>query len=1813
MKFFFFFYFIFSFTNLYPVNIDQAYINAETYYYYARERNSYPKALDISEKFCKEVINNNYDSLSVKLAHNLLDRINSIRENSSLNLNHQIQLFDFLGLDPLKSYGFVDDAIEYSYENSIDKVLDYPFPGKAITIRNFNVYSIIHKESLDDDMYEINYQYINNNSNHYLLSREILTRLIGEEKANIITDGDLQENILDEICRELNVDEIGIFSFITENIVDDKLYYSFTKFKSYNTEKKQFTNPVQNDGFSEDKREVSLQKFLLVPFVGIIMIALIYLIISVFNRIVNNQIKYGLNQLIQKFKINLQIVLASFPLPLILSFILIFVSGYLKPDGMVHSGEIESILWIILISLSISFIPSFLNFFFISRIIKENFHSKNGYYTFFTTSLYASLVPLFLFYYIDFEVILPLILKSINVIFYLVLISYLVGSSLNSLISGVYFNQFSFSKIRFIKNIEVFFFLLGIIWLVVFGYFNLHEATAFTPPIYIILLLGTNGIHWYTSYYFKNNYKNEDHSEEKLNLDDVFIPTIDAKKITQEIENNLENNFDLMVISASQGMGKTTVLNKISQILKDDNYKVFYGDCDEFQDSIVIPYEPFQQAFKEYKEKNIFRSSSKIVSDVSDRLSDAIDFAAEGIGTVLKSSGEGQSVVELCIKLEEVLEIELRHSKGLLIIDDLQFIDDNSLDFFENFLKIFSKNKQLKDQLSILVSIRDSDEENVIKLNNDLKAILSKYGIGRTEILKNEQFDISNYISGISEMKPEFNLSSNALEEIQNLINLKLNLINEDLDEDAKILVTPKYIEDIINGLINKNLLLESSQGLILSRMIQVEDLSNPQETNYVYFQKFKDYDNKFLRLLESASYVGNKFDAKTLASVWNLDILNILDDLENAEKDNLIVDIEGEDDIYMFKEKRISSAIRSYFLLQFDGSKTDTRQINIEYSKRIFRNEIDKNKDGVINEKDWEILSKLNSEELYGLTKRAEILYEKPGFFRHSFKVLEYFIYALIDESKYLNARRKLKLFEKFISIDPEKKPRYKLLLLKLELYDPETNLNNVNECYKYFNENYKILKETDEFLFYELILKYHIYKKIPLSIDDDGDGENDIHQFFIQNFLIDNIKFQKLFLLIKEYYLINTDVKSLDDYNNLFIKINELLEKESEFKRNNFKTTSFSRILKLAEFQLMLRLLKSGVSDPKAGVHFDLYFDKKDITKEEVMVNFSKYLSNDYDYIKLYYNTLFIYRKKYDTFKLLEFNHTNSSLLPNIKNPDGTDSDTLINYYNEWKDFDYSIIYSEYTNDQKIVLKNFLSKWFRILTEDSSNNLNDRIIFLDYLEQVKNSFSDNSYELLASILNIFENTKILEESYVVDPLSPGPQSFFVLKSFKKVREIINKLYLHSGEYDKNIYVLQLLNLEIDFLSKKLEEQDPKYKTFKEHLLNVNQSDFDKLDKFLELRGSIIEETIGKDSKYFTEYYDDYYKVKKQYVKFLQVKGGDTYREEVKKLISELQNKMPRKTIEDSCKLYYRLYEQYYQLEDIENCIINLNEIIKLQSDSDKSLTELGYDGINPLLFKLYYYNQDYENSIVYLTKSVKTLEKISYAIEYRKKFTLIKYEIFNLCISSKTKKVSKRQFDKIFKLIDDALIINNKSYKEEVKKNDIEMIFIHKRVEIDHIFELVCILFKPVRNTKYTDTYWKMDSATDDSIFIKTETNSRVIKDIYLNDSREGSKLIKILLVRIDEIIDYYEKNIKTLKDYETHIVIRKFMKYRLLELLGKNKDALNAIIAHAKQIIEIPTAEKNQKIKAINEVIQYAKKIKDTKIQKEWSKILQSIKSS
>ena len=84
--------------------------------------------------------------------------------------------------------------------------------------------------------------------------------------------------------------------------------------------------------------------------------------------------------------------------------------------------------------------------------------------------------------------------------------------------------------------------------------------------------------------------------------------------------------------------------------------------------------------------------------------------------------------------------------------------------------------------------------------------------------------------------------------------------------------------------------------------------------------------------MLESAAIIGSKFNADILSQVWGFELLEILGFLEAAEAKGLIIDLSDQDNIYQFKDKRIVSAIKSYFP---SSQNSGVKQIIIEYNKR--------------------------------------------------------------------------------------------------------------------------------------------------------------------------------------------------------------------------------------------------------------------------------------------------------------------------------------------------------------------------------------------------------------------------------------------------------------------------------------------------------------------------------------------------------------------------------------------------------------------------------------------------------------------------------------------------------------------------------------------------------------------------------------------------------------------------------------------------------------------------------------------------------------
>ena len=75
--------------------------------------------------------------------------------------------------------------------------------------------------------------------------------------------------------------------------------------------------------------------------------------------------------------------------------------------------------------------------------------------------------------------------------------------------------------------------------------------------------------------------------------------------------------------------------------------------------------------------------------------------------------------------------------------------------------------------------------------------------------------------------------------------------------------------------------------------------MPNFDEIDSFYHDIFDSFDKKWIRLLESATIIGNKFDADILSQVWDYNLLEVLAFLEEAVKKELVIDLSDQDNFY--------------------------------------------------------------------------------------------------------------------------------------------------------------------------------------------------------------------------------------------------------------------------------------------------------------------------------------------------------------------------------------------------------------------------------------------------------------------------------------------------------------------------------------------------------------------------------------------------------------------------------------------------------------------------------------------------------------------------------------------------------------------------------------------------------------------------------------------------------------------------------------------------------------------------------------------------
>ena len=1112
-------------------------------------QNKYKRHVTTLDYISRKTDNNKYflnlalnycDSLSkfkeeVFWTTNYKNKIQLTLASSKNSMSHKVQFFNFF--KELPTYmGFADTPDTYAYQNALKEL--YTINSLA----DENHTSIITRGDCSDVMFEKVYQSVVSNTNHNIITSNQLLKTLGETTTHKILNGELTAESLDLVCKKFNLENLGIFRVTNLDIIEEQIWLVKSEFSTYSSEDG-FSELQFSKGFSQDKRGTWRYYILVLLLESILFITLIAVLEEKFIKFIRTKKWYSVKEMFSQFLKKLNYVILCFTLPTLLSFLMIYTLSFLTPSFSDHYMEFNSLFWVIAITLGMSIIPTFINLFIINRLQIDGFHSIRGYRTFANASLYATYIPLFVFYIVQFEN------YPRTPHFLLLILSFVLGD----LMARSYFKYTSKNNHRNQKAQAISGLVIGILALIFFNTYALTEISTTVFLSSLIFVAPLSIIHYqFGKYMDKRNEKKLKFSSEKKLFKDGEIKfiqeVIDPKKdIYDIIDSNLSSKqLNIMLIAAPMGIGKTRSLEEAQAIFKENNWNWYYGDCDEIQGKDAISFEPFIEAFKTILRVNEFTDRSKQMESLS---GDAVKVMAglTGVGTELISDyqrDENRSMTEICVEIAE--KLELSSNKTVFVLEDIHWIDPESYIFLKHFIKTVNRNEFIKGNLCVVLTLRNDDHhsyrgKNYKELRNDLNELNNQLETPTKidDLLKENQFNVNDFINYLSNQNNQFKIQDDSLADINFLLNSAIS------DSKDGLVITPLYILKLIEQWIQNQLLFYTPDGYVLNRSIDSIELPNTNEINAYYHTILNEFDPKWTRILESATTIGNKFNAKILAQVWNYELLDVLGFLEDAEKKGFIIDIPNEDNMFEFTNKRVVSAIKNYYS---DTNDTGVKQIIIEYNKRYL--ELQKN---IIEDP-----SEYSIEEVLAVVRRLTMMAANQHYNKTAKRLIFEIIVRLLVDEEYDKVAAFSNFLEnsKFTSLG-------KLIILVTKVLNPSTSVKEFKKVStELYNNIYPETSVEQEFRVYGLM--FMRMKSIP-KIDLEKKYPIKINELELIKEQIDKTYRGKTLISLSFLYLNATTIQFEEKL--LFLEnLNSQLKTSSEYKRFNLYVEHLKISLKFA-----------------------------------------------------------------------------------------------------------------------------------------------------------------------------------------------------------------------------------------------------------------------------------------------------------------------------------------------------------------------------------------------------------------------------------------------------------------------------------------------------------------------------------------------------------------------------------------------------------------------------------------------------------------------
>ena len=355
--------------------------------------------------------------------------------------------------------------------------------------------------------------------------------------------------------------------------------------------------------------------------------------------------------------------------------------------------------------------------------------------------------------------------------------------------------------------------------------------------------------------------------------DKVFGRNNEINEISDYIKLSEESRAKLLLVSGDSGIGKTSLIDEVGKLIKNDSCYFLDG---KFDININKPYSVFIEVFTKYVKEKISEKDELLTEFKNNVIKflgnnyDALINLVPSIDMIFdnKNLKNFQIIDEkTCYSVfQKFIEAILYTDKNLTIfIDDFQWADEASIKLIKHLLNSIKSN-----QLSIMIAFRPNE------LNNNAKEAVHTFKNGEVEFKELQVKPISQLnISNI--LIESFKFYEEEVKELSNVI----------FDKTGG---SPFFVIQFIKLLYNNGILIfDMENGRWIFNINETRNINCTDNTVSFVLENIKKLSRKTIDLMILASCIGDNFDLKLLAEVSNQSLADTYIELIPAVNDKFL------------------------------------------------------------------------------------------------------------------------------------------------------------------------------------------------------------------------------------------------------------------------------------------------------------------------------------------------------------------------------------------------------------------------------------------------------------------------------------------------------------------------------------------------------------------------------------------------------------------------------------------------------------------------------------------------------------------------------------------------------------------------------------------------------------------------------------------------------------------------------------------------------------------------------------------------------------